>query len=63
MQFLTINQTAKVVGLPHTCLRTMLANHSLPGFYSGSRFYVNVEMLKEELERESRERMRGGEKK
>lgn len=62
MQFLTINQTAKVVGLPHSCLRSMLAAGNLPGFYSGTRFYVNVEMLKDKLERESQRMMKGGEK-
>ena len=58
--FMTINQAAKAIGLPHTCLRAMLANNSLPGFYSGSRYYVNMEMLKEDLEMESRTRSRGG---
>lgn len=57
MTFLTINQTAKVVGLPHTCLRTMLATGNLPGFYSGSRFYVNLDMLRDKLEQDSRSTM------
>lgn len=57
MQFLTINQTAKVVGLPHTCLRTMLVKGDLPGFYSGTRFYVNLDMFREKLEAESRSTM------
>lgn len=54
MQFLTINQTARAVGLPHTCLRGMLATGSLPGFYSGNRFYVNLDLLREKLEQDSR---------
>ena len=58
-RFMTINQTAKAVGLPHTCLRNMLANNSLPGFYNGTRYYVNVEMLKEKLENDCRSAMRG----
>lgn len=60
--FMTINQAAKAIGLPHSCLRAMLASDSLPGFYSGSRYYVNLEMLKEDLDRESRTRSRGGAK-
>ena len=58
--FMTINQTAKAIGLSRNRLCTMLANNSLPGFYIGSRYYVNFEMLKEQLERESRSRMMGG---
>lgn len=54
MQFLTINQTAKAIGLPHTCIRAMVANNSAPGFYAGSRFYVDVDMLREQLEAECR---------
>ena len=54
MQFLTINQTAKAIGLPHTCLRAMQAQGKLPGFYAGSRWYVNVDMLREQLEKDSR---------
>ena len=57
MQFLTINQTAKAVGLPHTCLRGMLATGNLPGFYSGTRFYVNVDMFRAKLEEDSRSTM------
>lgn len=56
----TINQAAKAIGLPHTCLRAMLAQGNLPGFYVGSRYYVNFDMLKEDLEMESRSRSRGG---
>lgn len=54
MCFKTINQTAKAVGLPHTCLRSMLATGKLPGFYSGTRFYVNVDLFREMLEEDSR---------
>lgn len=58
MKFMTINQTAKAIGLPHSCLRAMLAAGNLPGFYTGNRFYVNVEMLKEKLDSESRKAMK-----
>ena len=56
-RFLTINQTAKAIGLPHTCLRAMQAQGKLPGFYSGTRFYVNVDMFRAKLEEESRASM------
>ena len=54
MTFLTIREAAKAVGLPHTCLRTMLANKSLPGFQSGNRYYVNVDLLIAKLDAASR---------
>ena len=56
-QFLTINQTAKEIGLPATCLRSMLATGNLPGFYSGTRFYVNLDMFRAKLEQDSRSAM------
>ena len=48
-QFLTIHQTAMQEGIPETALRRMLREKHLPGFYSGTRFYVNVTMLREQL--------------
>ena len=54
MQFLTINQTAKAIGLPHTCLRAMQAQGKLPGFACGNRWYVNLDRLREQLEKDSR---------
>ena len=54
VHFLTINQTAREIGLPHTCLRTMLAEGQLPGFYAGTRYYVNVDVLREKLDTECR---------
>lgn len=54
MQFLTINQTAKAVGLPHTCIRAMVKTNKCPGFYSGSRFYVDVDLFRAQLEETSR---------
>ena len=57
MRFMTINQTAQAVGLPHTCLRSMLATGNLPGFYAGTRFYVNVDQFREKLEQDSRSAM------
>ena len=57
MQFLTINQAAKAIGLPHSRLRAMLAAHALPGFYAGTRYYVNLDLLREKLEEDSRAAM------
>ena len=42
------------VGLPHTLLRKMLSEHRLPGFYAGTRYYVNIDLLREQLESASR---------
>jgi hypothetical protein len=49
MTFMTINQTAKSEAIPAHALRTMLKNGQLPGFYSGTRYYVNVEQLRKQL--------------
>ena len=54
MEILTINQSAKRGPLPASRLRAMLREGRLPGFYSGSRFYVNYTMLVDQLDRESR---------
>lgn len=54
MHFLTINQAAREIGLPHTCLRSMLADGRLPGFYAGTRYYVNIDVLREKLDAECR---------
>lgn len=54
MQFLTINQAARAVGLPHSRLRVMQAEGNLPGFYGGNRYYVNLDMLRAQLDEDSR---------
>lgn len=54
MRFKTIRPAAEEVNLPHTCLRKMLANNSLPGFQSGNRYYVNMDLLIAKLDAESR---------
>ena len=51
--FLTIRETAKKYGLKESMLRARLANKRLPGFYSGSRFNVDVEALLKLLHDES----------
>ena len=55
MQFLSINSTAKELGLPPFLIRSMQKRGECPGFFSGSRFYVNVDLLREQLENASRE--------
>lgn len=35
-------------------LRTMIKNGECPGFYSGSRFVINIPMLKEKIDAECR---------
>lgn len=54
MQFMTINQAAKAVGLPHSRLRRMRLEGRLPGFYGGNRYYVNMDRLRTQLEEDSR---------
>ena len=54
MCFKTINPAAKEVGIPPFTLRSMVKRGACPGFYSGNRFLVNVDLLREQLERESR---------
>jgi hypothetical protein len=49
MEFKSIIQTAKSEGIPAHALRRMLEEGELPGFYSGTRYYVNVEVLREKL--------------
>lgn len=53
-RFPTINQTAKICGIPNHLLRKMLADGELPGFYSGNRFHVNLKQLDEKLDTISR---------
>lgn len=53
--FQTIRQTAKAGILSEYSLRLMAAQGTLPGFYVGNRFLVNVDALVEQLSA-----MRGG---
>ena len=43
--FQTINNAADALGLPRCLLRRAQKLGKVPGFYAGSRFYVNVDML------------------
>lgn len=54
--YLTINKAAQIPDMPSACtLRAWLKQGQLPGFYAGTRFYVAVDVLREKLDRESRE--------
>lgn len=50
----TIRQTARNAGLPEHHLRQLVKRGECPGFYAGTRFYVNVDALTEQLDRVSR---------
>jgi hypothetical protein len=51
MTFKTIRQTAALGILSEHRLRLMQKAGMLPGIYTGNRFMVNVDMLKEQLQR------------
>ena len=53
--FKTIRQTAKLDIAPETYIRRLVAQGVCPGVYSGNRFLVNVEALRDYLEAESRQ--------
>nr|DAR40839.1 MAG TPA: Regulatory protein [Caudoviricetes sp.] len=52
--YMTINQTVSETGFSEDMLRTRLKRNKLPGFYSATRYYVNVPMLMQMLDEESR---------
>ena len=60
MKFLSIAGAAAELGIPAFAIRTMHKEGRVPGFYSASRFYVNVDMFREMLERECNAAMNGG---
>lgn len=47
--FQTINQAADALGIPRHLLRRAQKLGKVPGFYAGSRFYVNVNLLYDKL--------------
>ena len=57
MQVFTITQEAKQGLLSEFRLRQMQKQGRLPGFYSGTRYYVNHDMLVEQIEAECRKNM------
>ena len=54
MKFLTIRQTAALGIMSEHYLRQLVAQGKCPGIKSGNRFLVNVEVLAEQLDSESR---------
>ena len=52
--FQTVRQTAKFLDIPEHLLRSLVARGVCPGVYSGNRFLVHVEALREYLDVESR---------
>lgn len=54
MEYLTINQAGRRGPVPACRLRRMQKEGRCPGFFSGSRFYVNYTLLLEQIERECR---------
>ncbi len=53
LQFKTIRQTAATGLISEYRLRILVAEGRCPGIYAGNRFLVNVEALKEILDRQS----------
>lgn len=53
-KYQTIRQAARATGIPEFLMRTRLKQKKLPGFYVGSRYYINVPLLMEMLDAESR---------
>lgn len=53
-KFKTIRQTAATGIMTEHYLRLLVAQGRCPGIYSGNRFLVNVDVLAEQLDTESR---------
>lgn len=53
--FRTVRQVARYLEIPENLVRHLVAQGVCPGVYSGNRFLVNVEALREYLEAESRQ--------
>ena len=53
--FRTVRQVARYLEIPESLVRRLVAQGVCPGVYSGNRFLVNVEALREYPEAESRQ--------
>lgn len=53
--FQTVRQVARYLEITESLVRRLVAQGVCPGVYSGNRFLVNVEALREYLEAESRQ--------
>lgn len=58
-RFATIRQAAQALGLSEFYVRRLVKTGRCPGFYSASRFYVNLAQLEAQLMEES-QRNSGG---
>ena len=54
MKIYTVRGEARASGLPEHFLRTLLRQNRLPGFYAGTRYYVNHDVFMEQLDTLSR---------
>lgn len=52
--FQTIREVSRTLDVPEHLIRCMVAQGTCPGIYSGTRFLVHVEALKEYLDQASR---------
>ena len=52
--FQTVRQTARYLEVPEHLIRSMVAQGECPEIYSGNRFLVHVEALREYLDTASR---------
>jgi hypothetical protein len=57
MEYLTLNQAGNRGPIPAYRLRLMQKQGTLPGFFSGNRFYVNYTLLLEQIDRECKAAM------
>lgn len=60
-RFMTIREVAKTGILTEHHLRLLEKQNRLPGIRSGNRFKVNLPLLIEQLDDESKEAVKGGE--
>lgn len=57
--FQTIRDVARYLEIPESLVRRFVAQGICPGIYSGNRFLVHVEALREYLDAESRKVQEG----
>lgn len=57
--FQTIRDVARYLEIPESLVRRLVAQGICPGIYSGNRFLVHVEALREYLDAESRKVQEG----
>lgn len=46
-EFCTINETARRTGIPASRIRSMVKRGEIPGFFSGSRFYIDSQRFEQ----------------